>query len=174
MKAVRGRIPSGLFVEVLMLTDAATSRLDGLAEAEIDERLAAFLEGTRLFRVFRQVMGPNSQPKTTDSDAKPLRSNGSRRYRPPLARRPVIRCFSIRNPQLPLPPFPAAGGHSAFGLWHSALALRVRAPLRVAAKRALAVCRSFRTPQSAFERAVAVFDPIVRTLTKSSALPRFC
>ena len=49
-----------------------------------------------------------------------MRSNGSRRCRGPLARRPVIRCFSIRNPKLALPPFPAAGGHSAFLIrhWH--------------------------------------------------------
>jgi len=40
-----------------MVSEAATRKLDGLAEAEIEDRLAAFLEGTGLLRVFRQVMG---------------------------------------------------------------------------------------------------------------------
>jgi len=40
-----------------MVTDAATRRLDGLAEVDLEDRLAAFLEGTGLFRLFRQVMG---------------------------------------------------------------------------------------------------------------------
>ena len=40
-----------------MTTDAATCELPGLAEADLEDRLAGFLEGTGLFRVFRQVMG---------------------------------------------------------------------------------------------------------------------
>ncbi len=51
----------------------------------------------------------NSQPKTTHSDAKPLRSNGSRRCRGPLHG---------------LTPFPAAGGHLAFLIRHLAFLIR--------------------------------------------------
>lgn len=40
-----------------MVSEAATRRFDGLAEADLEDRLATFLEGTGLFRVFRQVMG---------------------------------------------------------------------------------------------------------------------
>jgi len=40
-----------------MIPAPATHRLDGLAEAEIEERLVGFLEATGAFRVFRQVAG---------------------------------------------------------------------------------------------------------------------
>ena len=40
-----------------MAIEAATRRLDGLAEADLEDRLAGFLEAAGLFRVFRQVMG---------------------------------------------------------------------------------------------------------------------
>jgi len=52
-------------------------------------------------------------------------------------------------------------------------ALQLRAPLRVAAKRAVAVCRSFRTPHSEKRNARSVLGPIVRTLTTFSPSPDF-
>ena len=57
VKAVRGRTPNGLSLGALMTSQAATRRQGGLAEAEVEERLAAFLDSTGLFRVFRQMMG---------------------------------------------------------------------------------------------------------------------
>ena len=59
----------------------------------------------------------------------------------------------IRNWLYPCSPPQAGIRHLSFGIWHSAL--QVRAPLWVAAKRAVALCRS-RSPD------------FVRTLTKSS------
>ena len=68
--------------------------------------------------------GANSHHKTTYSDAKPLRSNGSRRCRPPLARRPVIRCFSLRNPKSEIRNGFAPVPRRRAGLWYLAFLIR--------------------------------------------------
>jgi len=56
-EAVRSLTRAASFLGVGMTTQATTCERAGLAEADLEDRLAGFLEGTGLFRVFRQVMG---------------------------------------------------------------------------------------------------------------------
>ena len=105
---------------------------------------------------------------------------------------------TLRSKPLPLPfnphsafrnwlsPFPAAGGHSAFGIYHSAFgptstrspgapgSRLASGPLPLAVTQSVAVLSVLSVPSACSAFKAVVIPPIVRTLTKFLPLSRFC